>query len=60
MKTKIQKDGWNSIEIREGLNGSGHKRFILLADRTGEHKNIHVFETFETMGEALSWVEWAL
>jgi len=47
-------------EINQGLNGSGHARWLVFStwtDRTGRQRSN--IETFETLEAAQNWVEWA-
>jgi len=57
---KLNHKKWNELEVREGLNGSGKKIFVLQGWRQGASKKIVISESFETMAELESWVKYAL
>lgn len=56
----FKKDGYKSIELRSGCNGSGKKIFSVQSVRNGEAGKILHIEKFSSENEARSWVRWSL
>ena len=66
MQTENNTREWLEIETKEGLNGSGQKRWIVQGTRQGETlhnglpRKIVVLQSFETEAEAQCWIKWAM
>lgn len=60
MTKQIKKAGWEKIELRKGCVGGAKFKWFLDAQRKGENGLVKVSETFDTEGEAKSWIKWAM
>lgn len=54
IQEEVKKPGFDYIELREGVDGSGNAVFQVQSKRTGGRGDV---ESFKTAGEARNWIK---
>lgn len=57
---KVEKAGWNFVQLCTCILPSGQDGVAVQAERQGEARLVRVHETFTTQSEAEAWIQYAM